>query len=343
MVQVVDYRNSAPTVGMGDQVDRLYEPLVTVAIPTFRRLPLLRQAVESVLAQSYQNWELVVSDDEEPPSPTWEYLTALSKTDPRIRPLANEGEHGQVPNTNKALRHARGEWIKLLHDDDVLKPNCLSELVQIAGLYRERQIACITCGAERYENGHLRAAGRRAGWPELELIPREEIPVIMYMAEDAGGAAPSQKMIHRRVLDRGVLMERRNGLRFSVDSWFNVRIGECGDLLLYRKPLVEWHQGEHETETDRLEDGVEEEFFKLRDAIWELIPDRTSLPSPRIMKQMVAVQRALWRFRRGQMRAGFELLAHVRSPAALVEYFRWIAHNYTKGRIGRGRRVQLRP
>lgn len=319
------------------------EPLVSVAIPTFKRVELLRRAVESVLGQTYRNWELVVSDDEEGAGETWAYLGELARSEPRLRAIKNEGHNGQVPNTNNALLHARGEWIKLLHDDDLLKPSCLSDLVGIAEQYRDVPLACITCGLERYVDGSLRSPGRRAGWPIIELIPQDQIHVVMYMAEDAGGAAPSQKMIHRRVLERGVLMEQTDGLHVSVDSWFNACVGQCGDLLIYRKPLVEWHQGSHETETGRFDAGADEELFLLRDVLWELIADRSDLPPPLLMKQMVAVHRAVWRVRNGQLRTGLRLLKQVRSLMALVEYGRWVGHNVTKGRLSRGRRVQLEP
>ena len=42
-------------------------PFITIAIPTYRRLPMLRRAIESVFAQTFTDWEMVVSDDETPP------------------------------------------------------------------------------------------------------------------------------------------------------------------------------------------------------------------------------------------------------------------------------------
>ena len=88
-------------------------PLISVVIPTYKRRVLLERALDSVFAQTYNNWEVIVSDDEDGSGETWTYLTDLSEKDPRVRPSKNQGENGQVHNTNNARRHARGEWIKL--------------------------------------------------------------------------------------------------------------------------------------------------------------------------------------------------------------------------------------
>jgi glycosyltransferase involved in cell wall biosynthesis len=69
-------------------------PLITVAIPTHRRLPLLRRAVESVFAQTFVDWEMVVSDNETPSGETWTFLNSVARADARIRPINNDGQPG---------------------------------------------------------------------------------------------------------------------------------------------------------------------------------------------------------------------------------------------------------
>ena len=318
------------------------EPLISVVIPTYKRRVLLERALESVFAQTYNNWEVIVSDDEDGSGETWTYLTDLSEKYSRVRPSKNPGENGQVHNTNNALRHARGEWIKLLHDDDRLKPNCLTELINVVNRVRSRKIACVTCGVDRFEAGSVKSPGRRAGWPLIEIIPQDQIHRVMYMAEDAGGAAPSQKMIHRRVIDQGGFMEKPQGLDILVDSWFNAEIGQHGDLVLYRKPLVEWHQGEHETESDGLDlSGAENEFYILRHKLWDKIVDKSQLPPPEIMNQMIAIQRSLLRIKRRQIKEGLKILSGIRSARAFWEYLHWGWHNISKGKVSYGKRIRV--
>src|SRR5215470_1298397 len=118
-------------------------PFITVAIPTYRRLPMLRCAVESVFAQTFTDWEMVVSDDEAPPGETWNFLDALASSDSRVRPIINVSSHGPSFNHTNALKAARGEWIKLLHDDDVLKPSCLGVLAHI--VREHRHAVAVSC------------------------------------------------------------------------------------------------------------------------------------------------------------------------------------------------------
>jgi glycosyltransferase involved in cell wall biosynthesis len=317
--------------------------MVTVVIPTYQREKLLERAVNSVLNQTYSNWELVISDDDdsEQKSP---YLRQLVEQDARIRLVKNEGARGQVPNTNNALRQARGKWIKMLHDDDVLKPNCLTELVELAERYEgEYEIACVTCGSDRYFDESRLFWERREGWPEVEYIPQDQVLITMYMGEDAGGAAPSQKMIHRKVIDAGVFMEQPEGLRLLVDSWFNARMASHGGLLIYRKRLVEWRQDSEVSETGKWGDDAIDEMRLLRDLLWDRIADKTGVPEPAITKDKIAIQRGLWHVGRGRLREGLRLIAGARDLRAWWKFLQWFYHNATRGCYSVGRRLTLSP
>jgi glycosyltransferase involved in cell wall biosynthesis len=85
-------------------------PFITVAIPTYRSLSILRCSVESVFAQTFTDWEMVISDDDDeaPPGETWNSLEALACSDPRVRPIMIGSSHGASFNHNAALQAARG-------------------------------------------------------------------------------------------------------------------------------------------------------------------------------------------------------------------------------------------
>jgi glycosyltransferase involved in cell wall biosynthesis len=143
-------------------------PFITVAIPTYRRLPMLRRAVESVFAQTFTDWEMVVSDDETPSGNTWNFLEGLAASDRRVRPIMNDGPHGATFNHSNALKAARGEWIKILHDDDVLKPNCLKVLAHIVREYRN--VIAVSCACESFFDGRLIAPFYRRDRAVLEQM-----------------------------------------------------------------------------------------------------------------------------------------------------------------------------
>ena len=97
-------------------------PLVTVVIPTYNRLQFLMQAVNSVLNQSYNNWELIIADDG---STDGTSVFIRSINDPRIRLL-------ELPHTgniawlrNMGAQSGKGKWISFLDSDDIWLPRRL--------------------------------------------------------------------------------------------------------------------------------------------------------------------------------------------------------------------------
>lgn len=105
------------------------KPLVTVYMPTFNRLELLKRAVDSVLSQDYENIELIVVDDGSSDG-TVAYLAELAKFEPTLRYFVNETNSGACVSRNKAIAEARGEFITGLDDDDYFLPNRISSFVQ---------------------------------------------------------------------------------------------------------------------------------------------------------------------------------------------------------------------
>ena len=106
-----------------------FQPLVTVYMPTYNRVELLRRAVDSVLTQDYKNIELIVVDDKSTDS-THEYLAKMAKKDSRFKYFINEKNSGACVSRNKAIFAAKGEFITGLDDDDYFLPNRVSSFVR---------------------------------------------------------------------------------------------------------------------------------------------------------------------------------------------------------------------
>lgn len=93
---------------------------VTVAIPTFNRLELLKRSVESALSQGYEDLEIIISDNASTDG-TQQYLQGL--LDPRIKVLLNSENRGMVANWERCLNSATGTYFILLSDDDAFVDN----------------------------------------------------------------------------------------------------------------------------------------------------------------------------------------------------------------------------
>lgn len=93
------------------------EDLVSIVMPSYNTGKFIRESIESVLAQTYTNWELIIVDDcstDNTDDIVGEYLT-----DERIRYLKNEKNSGAAVSRNKALREAKGRWVAFLDSDDI--------------------------------------------------------------------------------------------------------------------------------------------------------------------------------------------------------------------------------
>jgi glycosyltransferase involved in cell wall biosynthesis len=105
------------------------EPLISVIMPTFntpRRYLLL--AIESVLRQSYQGWQLCIYDDGSSAADTLELLKEYRERDSRIRVKFGSRNQGIGAASNQAMALATGRYVAMLDHDDVIVPEALLEI-----------------------------------------------------------------------------------------------------------------------------------------------------------------------------------------------------------------------
>jgi GT2 family glycosyltransferase len=108
------------------------QPLVSLITPVFNTpVAWLGEAIDSVLAQIYANWELLLVDDASTDAETLAALPHLMARDSRIRFARRKTSGGISAASNEALELARGEWIGLLDHDDFLEPDALFQVVKL--------------------------------------------------------------------------------------------------------------------------------------------------------------------------------------------------------------------
>lgn len=91
-------------------------PLVSITMPAYNCASYVREAIQSVLGQTYQNWELLITDDGSSDL-TWQMITSLH--DPRISAVRHEQNAGIVATRNELLERVNGEFIAVLDSDDM--------------------------------------------------------------------------------------------------------------------------------------------------------------------------------------------------------------------------------
>ncbi|MDF9801091.1 glycosyltransferase involved in cell wall biosynthesis [Catalinimonas alkaloidigena] len=106
-------------------------PKVSIIIPSFNRRKLIEETVQSVIAQSYKHWELLIVDDGSTDD-SFAYLQYQASINPRIKVWQRERlPKGASTCRNIALENATGTYILFLDSDDLLAPHCLEQRTKI--------------------------------------------------------------------------------------------------------------------------------------------------------------------------------------------------------------------
>lgn len=192
------------------------EPLVSVVMSTYDRHELLlERAIPSVLAQTYENFEIIVVGDAEPPG-TAELIAAIG--DPRIHyeNLTVRGPYPSdprdfwhvlgVPPRNAAVARARGLWITPLDDDDAFLPHHIERLLETA--QRERRevaygrMTCLMNDGSQFPLGAFPPRAGQFGWQAAIW----HAGLRFFEAELAGSLfyTPADWSLCRRMLRAGV-------------------------------------------------------------------------------------------------------------------------------------------
>lgn len=112
-------------------------PLVSVLMTAYNRQQFIAEAIESVLASTYQNWELIIVDDCSKDD-TVAIAKSYSKKDDRIKVYFNEKNLGDYPNRNRAAGYARGKYLVWVDSDDEMFPEALVKWVDAMEQHRAK-------------------------------------------------------------------------------------------------------------------------------------------------------------------------------------------------------------
>lgn len=236
-------------------------PEISVIFPVGDRLPFLAEAIESILAQTFTNFELLVVLDgvSEPVR-----ACVASYTDARIRCIDLPLNMGISNTRNVAISLARAPYMALMDSDDVALPQRLAR--QYAFLQANPQIT--VCGSNAIK---LFKDGRRVPmrYPETDGLIKSRLLMV-----DSAIINPTAMLrsafIHRHTLRYDVNQRRDEDHRFYVEMMRHGAVfhGLQEELLLYRR---------HEGNITQNREGVDEEKTRVREVLWPLFfPELTA-------------------------------------------------------------------
>ena len=204
-------------------------PLVSICVPAYNAERWLAEALESALAQTYSEFELVVADNA---STDATVELARRFEDPRIRVETASRTIGAVANHNRAIRLARGDFIKFLHADDLLLPECVEEMVAVAGddesislVFAPRRVLLEAVSdpewAERYARPH----------ENFQQLERTNDGCSLFRELLADGfeenwiGEPSATLFRRQTLERVGLLNERLFQIADLELWARLAYG----------------------------------------------------------------------------------------------------------------------
>ncbi len=163
-------------------------PVVSVLMTAYNREKYIAEAMESVLASSYSNFELIVVDDCSKDR-TVDIARTYEKKDDRVKVFVNKVNLGDYPNRNKAASHATGKYLKYVDADDYIYPWGLGLLITMMEQFPEAGWGL--CSLDQY---------RGRPFP-FELSPREAYEY-NYSGPGLFHKAPLSSIIRREVFEK---------------------------------------------------------------------------------------------------------------------------------------------
>jgi glycosyltransferase involved in cell wall biosynthesis len=220
--------------------------LVSICIPVRDGSRWIEETIDSVFAQTYSEFELLVVDD----GSTDDTLERVrSRDDERVRVVMNENPAGPAANHSRCVELARGRLVKFLHHDDLLYPTCVEEMAQV--FERHPAVGLVFCRRDVLLQDPGDPSARR--WQErygvlhdnFEAIDavnrgsdvlRQYVPALRGPHVDNWIGEPSVVMVRRSCFDRVGLFNARMRLMYDLEMW--LRVAAVSDLGFIDEPLV---------------------------------------------------------------------------------------------------------
>ncbi len=241
------------------------KPLVSILIPTYNRADYLGQSLDSALAQTYPNIEIIVHDDA-----STDDTPALLKqySDPRLRIIHTKNNHGMIGGWNYIVGKSCGEYIKFLASDDLLAPNCVTELVSAALAHPAASL--VTCQRQFIdEQGRpVRRGGviKKMGFSNKNIVVggKEHAHWILTTLRENKIGEPTAVLYPTKLVKKVGGFDPQFSQFADFEYW--IRLLQFGDLVYVHKPLCSFRSHAQSNTSAAICDGrfITEIFALIR-------------------------------------------------------------------------------
>jgi glycosyltransferase involved in cell wall biosynthesis len=193
----------------------------------FNREKYIADAIESVMASTYQNWELIIVDDQSKDRSV-EIAKTFEARDSRIKVYVNDINLGDYPNRNQAARYAKGQYLKYLDADDLIYPHGLEVMVSAMLSFPDADFGT------QYNI-------REFKMPYPILINSREAFFEHFFGNSFFQSGPTGTIFKR---DTFFLLGGFSGKRYIGDTEMWMKFSFHGPIVIFQPSLIWWRQHE---------------------------------------------------------------------------------------------------
>ncbi len=258
-------------------------PIVSICIPTYNNAHFLADALDSVFAQTFTSFECIVVDNCSTDN-TDEVVAKYLKRDERLKYIVNETNLGSGGNFNRCLHHATGNYVKFLCADDLLKPTCVEELINM--MEDDPSIVLASC-ARQLTDKDLTPTFTLSYSNQHEILTGTEVIKRCFIAGQNLIGEPSAVLIKKKDAARGFNLTYRQLI--DLEMWFHLL--EKGNFAFTPEVLCIFRQHENqETRSNFANDaGIDDEFRIFNEYV-----NKEYINIPRIKKLEIKFAKALF-------------------------------------------------
>lgn len=211
--------------------------LVSIIMPAYNAAGTIAESIDSVLAQTYQNWELLIINDASTDA-THEKVQSYVATDNRIRYISNDTNQGIAATRNRGIAHANGDYLAFLDSDDMWVPQKLDKQLQ----FMMEKNATISYTATSY----ITASGSRSSYI---LQAREHFTY--------------KDLLRHNTMSCSSVMIKRDAMQFFSSGfmhedyavWLNI-VKATGQAHGFNEPLLIYRLGHNTNSSNRIKSAV---------------------------------------------------------------------------------------
>ena len=201
------------------------DPLISICIPAYKRVEYLKRLLDSIFIQTYPNFEVIITDDSGVDDSVEKYITS-STFQFKVIYKKNKVPLGSPLNWVESFKHANGDWIKIMHDDDSFTTkNSLSSFVNAI----DDKVDCVFSGYILKNESSNKSIDFTLSNNSFKYFLNN--PLHLFSKNVIG---PPSAMLFKR----GVIETFDTRLKWIVDWEFYIRLALKYNLKYINKPLI---------------------------------------------------------------------------------------------------------